>query len=83
MLFEFIVWQVLEILFLLLYALIRIIQLEICVLEPPPRPQFFKCVFQLMPFLFPSTAIICCFVLVILHAKLCFQFCTTLKKKRN
>lgn len=44
-----------------------------------PGPPAFKCILQ-YPLLFPVTIAICCLVLVISHAKLCFQFYTTFPK---
>ena len=43
-------------------------------------PQLFKCILQ-YPLLFPVFIAICCLVLVISHAKLCFQFYTTFSKR--
>ena len=43
-------------------------------------PKHLKCILQ-YPLLFPDIIVIYCLVLVISHAKLCFQFYTTFSKR--
>ena len=45
-------------------------------------PQLLKCILQ-YPLLFPDIIVIYCLVLVISHAKLCFQFYTTFSKRHE